>query len=272
MATQPAHLIYLQKEKSIFTAEGKEVSVWHLKIPDDEIHLSAWAKYFREHYCLDSEIDTLRNGTGLSRQAYLLELIFPDSKLAPGPGVRSGDFTEILISDYLEFILDYWVPRQKYAEKAVRNESVKGVDVLGFHQLEASKPSINDTLIAFEVKAKLTGKKYGGNLQDAIDDSSKDYLRRAYTLNATKRRLLTSGDQTRALIVQRFQNISDHPYIYKSGAAAILTDDVFDSTEISNTTSTTAHNNNGQLELLVIRGKDLMDLVSVLYEIAADEA
>lgn len=247
------------------------MSVWHLHVPNDKEIISAWAQYFREHYCLDSEIDELRDGTGLSRRDYLLELVLPDSKMPPGPGIRSGDFTEILVSDYLEFILGYWVPRQKYAEKAVRNESVKGVDVLGFHQLDPGAPSLDDVLITFEVKAKLTGKKYDGYLQDAIDDSSKDYLRQGYTLNAIKRRLLASGDQ-RALIVKRFQNISDHPYIYKSGAAAVLTDEVFDPTEISNSTSTAKHVNSGQLELLVIRGQELMDLVRALYEIAADEA
>ena len=66
----------------------------------------------------------MRAGTGKSRSQYLLDLVFPDRANAPGPGVRSGDFAELLISDYVEFILGYWVPRGKYAEKGSRDETI----------------------------------------------------------------------------------------------------------------------------------------------------
>lgn len=272
-ANVPAHLACLKKHKKPLTlTEGQKVDLWTLTVPAEEGLLSKWATSVREHYCLDSEIDRLRGGTGLSRKDYLLDLIFPDKSKKPGPSIRAGDFAEILIADYLEFLIGYWVPRDKYKEKAIRDESIKGVDVLGFLMPNPKAPSPDDTLITFEVKAQLTKGKYEGRLQDAIDGSSKDILRRAYTLNATKRRLLKSGDNEQALIVERFQNKSDRSYVYRSGAAAVLSDSAFDEDEIVKSTKVSEHDNKGSLDLLVMSGTDLMSLVHALYERAANEA
>jgi len=46
--------------KRLKTADGKEVEVWEFRHEKDEAVLSAWAKHFRNHYCLDAEIDFLR--------------------------------------------------------------------------------------------------------------------------------------------------------------------------------------------------------------------
>lgn len=256
--------------RPLMTATGQEIAVWSLQAPKNVSHLRQWAKHFRQHYCADSEIDALREGTGLSRAEYLTQLIFPDEKVSPGPSIRAGDFAEILIADYVEYLLNFWVPRGKYAEKASRDESVKGVDILGF-RMSSSTHQPTDTLLAFEVKAQLSDGQYTGALQKAIDDSSKDTLRRAFTLNATKRRLLKAGQNTQALVVQRFQNLSDNPYVYRSGAAAVLSDAAYDKVALKQS-DVSAHRNKGALELIVIKGKDLMTLVHALYQRAANEA
>jgi len=270
----PSHISYLEQIGAIITFEGSEVPVWKLNIPEDDLVMSEWAQHFRNHYCLDEELDALRAGTGLSRKDYLLGLIFPDPSEAPGPSVRAGDFSEILISDYLEYALGYWVPRDKYSEKAVRNESVKGVDVVGFHLADgnAESPSPRDVLIAFEVKAKLKAKRYEQTLQDAINHSEKDFLRRALTLNATKRRLRMQEKFGESLVVQRFQNPADHPYMYRSGAAAVISDESFDAEKIEQETIVTSHSNAENLDLMVVHGSDLMNLVTALYDRAANEA
>ena len=215
-------LMPFKSPKHLTTSDGRRIDVWELSVPSTADYLSAWASLFRQHYCPDAEIDGLRAGTGLSRAEYLTQLIFPDRRAAPGPSIRAGDFAELLVADYVEHILRYWVPRDKYAEKASRDESVKGVDILGFSPSTTQPPAPTDTLLAFEVKAQFSGEKYAGRLQTAIDDSSKDYLRRAITLNATKRRLLRVGQHDRALVVERFQNLSDRPYVYRSGACRRL--------------------------------------------------
>lgn len=269
----PAHLSSLSKRsKHLTTSEGRRIDVCELSVPSTASYLSAWALNFRQHYCPDAEIDGLRAGTGLSRAEYLTQLIFPDKIAAPGPSIRAGDFAELLVADYVEHVLRYWVPRDKYAEKASRDESVKGVDILGFSMGTPQSPAPTDTLLAFEVKAQFTGEQYAGRLQTAINDSSKDYLRRAITLNATKRRLLRAGQNDRALVVERFQNMSDRPYVYRSGAAAVLSDAAYDEALLQNETAVVNHQNAGNIELIVIRGKELMKLVHALYERASNEA
>lgn len=268
----PTYLKYLKKTgETLKSTDGRSIEVWELSVPNADPCLDEWAARFRQHYCLDAEIDELRDGTGLSRSEYLVQLVFPDKTKAPGPGVRSGDFAELLLADYVEYLLGFWVPRGKYAEKASRDESVKGVDILGFRLVEPGKESLIDTLLAFEVKAQLGGGKYAERLQTAVDDSSKDYLRSAYTLNATKRRLLNVGDNEHALVVRRFQNIADRPYIFTSGAAAVLSDESYDEAALQ-ATKTADHNNAASLELIVLRGNQLMSLVHALYERAANEA
>lgn len=269
----PSYLASLSKcAEPLTTSDGRRIDVWELSVPAIADYLSAWASNFRQHYCSDAEIDDLRAGTGLSRADYLTELVFPDKSAAPGPGIRAGDFAELLVSDYVEHLLGYWVPRGKYAEKSSRDESVKGVDILGFRLTTPPSPAPTDTLLAFEVKAQFSGGKYTGRLQTAIDDSSKDYLRRAMTLNATKRRLRQAGQYDRALVVQRFQNLSDHPYVYRSGAAAVLSDSAYDEASLQKSTKVAGHQNAGNIELIVIRGKELMTLVHALFKRATDEA
>lgn len=270
---KPSYLLQLKKSPaSLQTSDGCLIDVWELQVDANSNHLADWAFRFRQHYCSDAEIDVLRAGTGLTRSEYLTQLVFPDMSTAPGPAIRAGDFAELLVSDYVEHLLDYWVPRGKYAEKASRDESVKGVDILGFRLTNSPKSTPTDRLLAFEVKAQLSGGKYTGRLQTAINDSSKDYLRRAETLNATKRRLLQAGEHDKALLVQRFQNLSDYPYIYRSGAAAVLSDTAYDEPLLQNATKIAEHQNSANLELIVVRGKELMKLVHALYERAANEA
>jgi hypothetical protein len=91
-------------------------------------------------------------------------------------------------------------------------------------------------------------------------------------LNATKRRLRNSGDNERVIIVERFQNKLDRPYVYRSGAAAVLSDAAFDEDQIVKSTKVSDHDNKGSLALLVMRGTGLMSLVHALYERAANEA
>lgn len=270
--TTPDHISFLKKcSFHLQTSDNHMIEVWELDISEDD-KLSSWAKHFRECYCLDTEIDILRNGTRLSRAEFLEQLVFPDKSSAPGPSIRAGDFAELLIADYLEYLMGYWVPREKFAEKESRNESAKGVDILGIKVLDNNKESLDDILLTFEVKAQLTNTAYNKRLQTAIDDSSKDILRQATTLYATKRRLIHSKQNDKVLLVQRFQNPTDHPYKYLSGAAAVLSDRAYDALAISQGTLVIKHCNISNLQLIVIKGSNLMQFVHALYERAANEA
>jgi hypothetical protein len=270
--TAPTHLGWLKKlSKPAKTKCGKKVELWNFNHKDEDAVLSAWAKHFRNHYCRDEEIDVLRNGTGLSRRKYLEDIKFPSNTKPPGPSIRAGDFGEVLVADYLEFILNFWVPRTRYADKTVRDESTKGADTIGFKLVDAGSFSPKDTLSFFEVKAKFTGSKMGTRLKDAVDGSAKDPIRKAESLNSIKQRLLHTGDSDGVITVERFQNPIDNPYVEQFGAAVLVEKKIYDEQEIVDTVAS-SHPSYSNLSLIVVRGKDMMKLVHSLYERAMDEA
>lgn len=254
----------------IATADGKPVLILEFCPVDDPVLVSAWAKHFRNHYCLDAEIDELREGTGCSRSDYLTTFKFPSPDLSPGPSIRAGDFSEILVADYLEYALGYWIPRWRYDRKTIHNESTKGTDVLGF-KLCGAQESPDDAMVLAEVKAQLSESAVKPRLQDAVDDSVKDELRKAESLNALKQRLRDKHLLDEARRVARFQNPVDKPYQERPYAVAVFSATAYDETIIA-ATCTSAHPARATLTLIAIRGKDLMSLVHKLYRKAADEA
>jgi hypothetical protein len=270
----PEHIDWLvDTGDRLKTADGHDIEVWELQYGDDSAILSAWAKHFREHYCDDNMLAALAAGTGKSHSEFLLSIKFPDATAAPGPSIRAGDFAEIIVADYIEYKLGYWCPKQlRYDHKWTRNESTKGCDVVGFRFVNDAGPiHVNDELFVFESRAGFTGNTPVNKLQIAIDDSNKDILREATTLNALKQRFLERGEDGSAKKVERFQNMPDRPFIRKSGAAAVLSNPLFDETLLQQTTAG-AHFNAPNLKLIVIRGETLMKLVHALYERAANEA
>lgn len=275
MATTLPHSTWLKKAaKTLHTKDGKKATVYEFVVDaSDETAMKVWAKHFREQYCLDSKLDKLRKGTGKSRTEYLRDLVFPDAKDDFGPATRSGDFAEILIADLLESHLEYWVPRTRYSDKMVRNESPKGTDVIGFKFADGgpSKPSRKDALIAFESKAQLSGKEAKGRLQDAVNDSTKDEFRLGESLNAIKRRLIDQDKDEEAERVERFQEGLAVPYVREAGAAAVFCSSVYSVANIAGTDCSN-HENLDNLMLIVVHAKEFMKLVHALYERAANEA
>ncbi|WP_424161164.1 Hachiman antiphage defense system protein HamA [Bacillus amyloliquefaciens] len=256
--------------EKVTLADGKTIEVWVLKHENDEEVLSSWAQHFRSHYCHDDEIDFYRKGYYFSRAEYLNKIKFPDPSVAPGPSIRAGDFSEILVADYLQYVLNYWVPRTRYGDKTIRNESTKGSDIIGFKIIKEEQDSVEDTLALFEAKAKFTGRREN-RLQNAVDDSSKDHARKAESLNAIKQRLFQKGLLSDAERIERFQNLEDRPYKEVYGAVALFSSAIYDSNVVSKT-DVNNHPNSNNLKLLVIHGNEMMDLVHKIYRRAADEA
>lgn len=254
-----------------YTVCGREVQIWRLAPEKEDATLSAWAAHFRHHYCADADLPALVAGTGKSRAEYLNTILFPDEKIAPGPSLRSGDFGEILVADFIEFILGYWCPRElRYQDRWNRQDSTKGCDIVGFKFVNKESEHPSDELFVFESKSGLSATDKN-RLQDAVTDSMKDYLREAMTLNAMKQRLLVRGKATEVAAVQRFQNETERPFRRVNGAAAILDIDVFATTDVE-ATDTTGHKNAADLRLLIFTGPSLMELVHAIYKRAADEA
>ena len=192
-----------------------------------------------------------------------------------GAKTRSGDFGEILISDFIEYNLNFWVPRTRFSDRANRNNPTQGVDVIGFKSDDYSQNLINDELIIFEVKCKLTGNQAfltKTRMETAIFDSAKDFnVRKAESLNGLKQIYLKERNTENANKIKRFQNPTDRPYIELSGASSLILDGAYDETKISEIDASN-HPNLRNLKLILIKGENLMRLVHTLYERAANEA
>ncbi|MFR0636727.1 Hachiman antiphage defense system protein HamA [Arthrobacter sp. LS16] len=272
MDDEPDYVSGLTKAAETLTCEhGENIEVWHLEVPFEEAILTDWARKFRQNYCRDNEIDELRRGTGFTRSQYLLELCFPSNSISPGPGIRSGDFAELLVSDWVQYKFGFWVSRLKYANKSSPNESAKGVDVMGFRESGIGAPKSTDQMLMIEVKAGLSGNAYRDQLQKAIDGSSNDMIRAGYTLNSMKQLHRNRGDADAMKRIERYQSIVDNPFSIIYGAVAVLSNESFDADAIACST-TDSHSDKNKLRLFVIRGEDLMTLVHSLYQKAADEA
>jgi len=260
---RPQYLDWLIQEKTVITSEGKQIVIYELVIHDDERVLNSWATHLRKHYCADSEIDFLLEGNGFTREQYLKEIKFPDKTINPGPSVRSGDFTEILIADYVQYMLDYIVPRTRYDRKVNRNSSTMGSDLIGYKCGE--KISSNDELIVFEVKATASEIRPASKarLQKAVDDSNKDVVRLAESLNAIVQRLIDRGNLDEGRQVQRFQNASDTPYRKTFAAAAVHSNKSY-SKDLLKTVST-IHHADQDLKLIVIHCDKLMEFIHEMY-------
>lgn len=262
------HLQWLvETGEEITTKCGKKAKIFRFDydVNNQEV-MAKWAKHFRNHYCSDNQIDFLR-APSQTRADYLLTMKFPDQTKAPGPSIRSGDFAEILVADYLTYLHGYTVPRTRYDRKGVPNESTKGSDVLAFKR--DVNDSANDELLVYEVKAKLSDKPKS-MLQEAIDHSSKDYLRLGESLNGIKQRMFDRQEMASVGLVNRFQDSVNQPYKTRFGAAAVCSNSAFD-IDILSEADSSLHPYANDLELIAFHGEELMSLAHALYERAANE-
>lgn len=262
---KPRHIDWLIHDETVVTNEGKRIHVIELQLFNDEEILNEWANHFRNHYCTNDEIDILRQGYGYSREQYLKDIKFPDKEDKLGSATRSGDFCEILIADYVQYVLDYYVPRTRYDRKINRNSSPMGSDLLGFKV--GNRVSKDDEMIIFEVKAQASETKPQNKLQEAVNHSKKDVKRLAESLNAINQRLIDRGLLEEAKTIQRFQNATDRPYKEKFAAAAVHTNKAFSKEVIKEVVTNTHADPN--LQLLVVRSEKLMYFIHEMYRRAS---
>lgn len=225
--------------------------------------MEEWAEYFRKNYCDDEEliVESQLNHNE-TRQEYLQQ-IFPDE----GSVFRVGDFTEILVADYLMYLRDYIVPRTRYNNKDKRNWSTQGCDVIAYKMEDTNHPSKSDTMLVFEVKGQSVGKPKA-RLQDAINDSKKDIERITESLLSSKRKLINGKSIeeckqcTELMVILRFENRAAEPCIEKYGAATVQSDESY-SKELIEKVDISGDSN---VELLAIHCPELKENIKELYE------
>lgn len=261
---------YFLFDKSINSAGGKEIKIYRLNNELlDEQYLNEWATSLKNHYVEEKMLDILRQGTGLTRKDYLKERILPDSTDPLGAATMSGEFGEILVYDYINYVLEYYVTRTRYLEKINRNMSVSGSDVLGYKVADINKINNNDELLVAEVKTRSSKsskkeKLCSETVAKAIIHSSKDRVRIGESLNAEKRRLIYRSRDEEAKIIERFQNKTDYPFKLVFFAVAVLDTEIYSEQTVLDTVNT--HKDNlKSTNLLIIHSENLLKLLRELY-------
>jgi len=266
MSPTPTHCSWFEDtHTTLSTSDGEIVRVINFNHQQNEDILKEWALHLRRHYSSDEDLEKNSTSMGMSKSDYLRDIKFPNNT-APGPSVRSGDFSEILVADYIQFLMNYDVPRTRYDRKPTPNDSTKGTDILGFKFSENNRP-IDDELITCEVKGSLgQGRTASSSLQNAINDSKKDFeTRLPIALNATLQRLKDRGETESIKTVERFMNKIQNPYRQITGAFFVCSKNCWQDNLV-----TQAHSNHPNFNTiyLTFTGTNLMELANRLYETA----
>lgn len=275
----PEHIQWFKKSrKSIKSKDGLKIEIWEFNYKEEKAALSEWAKHFRTQYSTEEDIARLRYKK--TPKEYLNDLIFPSENTNLGRSTRAGDFGEILMADFLEWIKGHWVPRVRWNQKINKDTSSTGSDIIGFHFHRIDRKK--DKLSVMESKTKFSSN--GKNrLQDAVTHSDKDVFRIPESVNYIKRRFNSIGMLDAVSRIERFQNYEDDRYIEEFYAVALISDEHFKLQDLKEADAKNIEEKSGKgnfkshtkrdvLNLLVIKAPKFMDLVNKLYRIAADEA
>lgn len=266
---------YFVFDKSLHSRNEYEVKIYKLnKQFLNDNTLNKWALGLRGNYVEDFLLEHLVNGTGLTQKEYLKRNIFPNHKDRIGAATMSGEFGEILVYDYINFVLGYYVTRTRYLEKVNPNMPVSGSDVIGYKVKDIDRPSRTDNLIVAEVK---TRSRNSGNknticaktIKLALEHSVKDRVRIGESLNAEKRRLLDRSRFEESKIVERFQNKTDSPFTIEFFAVAVLDNDFYSEEAILDAVHSQDDNSNST-NVLIILSKELNKFLRNLYERACE--
>ena len=257
------YMNYLIGENPIYTNEGKKIEVFHLDVQDDPEIFEEWVKQFRRNYCSDDELNEMISSMNITSKEYLENFKLPSDN-SIGRSTMSGDFGEILVSDYLQIVEEYVVPRTRYDSKVNKDSSTQGSDVIGYKKDPLN--TANDEVVVIEVKSSSSNSKSceaKNKLQEAINHSDKDFERFSTSIVASYLKLKSSNIE-QANVVKRFLNITDSPFNVIYGAGAVHSNQSFDINILKEVVSKN-HRDYKKLRLLVIHSDELMDFIKSLY-------
>lgn len=261
---------YFIFDKSIHSSYGDEVQIYRLNSEIvDEDSLNKWALGLRNNYVEENLLESLVQGTGLTTKEFLEKNVIPNYNRALGPTTMSGEFGEILVYDYINFVQKYYVTRTRYLDKVNPNTAISGSDVIGYKVENVNMPSESDQLFVGEVKTRSSksgnrDKLCKKTVSDAINDSNKDRVRIGESLNAEKRRLIYRSRRDEVKIVERFQNNTDHPYITDFYAIAVLDSALYSDQAVVDVVNG-MHKEIGSTKILIIHSNELMLFLKDLY-------
>ena len=262
----PKYITWFASESSICLEDGMPILCYKLDYSFNEDVFQDWALHIRRHYESDEELRESLCVNKMSVEEYLRQYIIPQKNDPVGPTSRSNDFTEIMISDLMQFIYGFTVPRCKQENRSGKTQSEHGTDILAYKFNSVDHvPSTKDELLAIEVKAGLSSSRYEPIYKAVSDSHEYDEVRHAHTLNFYRKTLRYKQQYGQAAEIARFQKKSEHDYILTYIAAAIISRDT-----IPNNTIVGIKGEDLELrednKIFLVHGKKLMDLAHEIYE------
>jgi len=262
---KPLYIDWLVEESGITLNGTQEIKCYRIDYCDDSNVIDDWALHIRRNYIYDEDLQESAAINDLTIDEYLKKYIIPQKNEPLGSVARSADITEILVSDLLEFIMGYTVPRYKQMNRSGKNNSEHGTDVIGYKFYKKDKtPDERDVLVAAEVKAKLTSTDYSP-IASAIVDSKKDEHRLARTVDYCRKKMKAQSDFTTANEVTRFLIKPENNFKISFVAAGVSSKTPVDNDIILSVDGEDLKLSNGQ-SAFYIHGKKLMDLAHAIYE------
>lgn len=258
---------YINKFQKLSTEvklnSGEPVVVYTISQTLTDEEKNEWAKHILHHYISDGDIDAGAKIHNLSKAEYIKSFVLPSIELRNGSEV-SGVFGEIVFSDFIEYILDYVVPRYKLFNAYPGNPN-QGIDIVAYKLNRENHDK--DVVLFAEIKARLGCKDFH-KLQEAINDAEHRSDRQcAIALDSARRRLKSMGNLDEAQNIARFAD-SEKPCIRMKSAGVITSAISCTSDDFASHDNFIGVNiNSGEkIETHVIFANDLMNLAKDLWE------
>lgn len=154
--SRPSHIKWFVEEQGIRLKDNTPVNCYFIDYQDDDAVLDEWALHIRRNYIDDEQLVEDAAVNEMTVEEYLTQYVIPQKEETLGPIARSADIGEIIVSDLLEFVYGFSVPRFKMKNRSGKCNSQQGTDVIGYKYYYADhSKSDKDELIATEVKATL---------------------------------------------------------------------------------------------------------------------
>lgn len=261
---KPSYIDKFQKfSADVQLNSGESIIVYTIAETITDEEKNAWAKHILYHYISEDGIEKGVKATKNSRAEYIKNYVLPSIELRNGSEV-SGAFGEIVFSDFIEYVLNYDVPRFKMYDTYPGNPN-QGIDIVAYRKNQENPDK--DIVLFAEIKARLSCKDFH-RLQEAINDAEKrtDEMC-AVSLDFARRKLESMGNDDEARDIARFAD-SEMPCIRKKSAGLITSATSCDSNDFLSHDGFVGVNikKGEQIESHVIFAKDLMCLAKELWE------
>ena len=262
---RPLYIDWLVEEKEKVIKNSLSLTCYKLDYSIDESVLDDWALHIRKNYIDDDQLIDDASINDMSVEQYLKEYVIPQKEDELGPTARSGDITEIIVADLLEFVFNYSVPRYKMKNRSGKTNSQQGTDVIAYKFYNSDKsPNEKDELIAAEVKGALSSDTYDP-IKSAIKDSQKDDHRLARSIDYCRKRLQELGATEESNEVKRFLLKPDNNYKLSFAAAAVSSRETVEDVIVLDVLGEDLEIRSGQ-KIFYIHGKKLMESAHNIYQ------